>query len=355
MKQLIFIIIILITAFTFGYSQESTQIQKLLKKKNIIWVAKVQFLVNIDLLDADKAEKVKKDFKLPSRYYCRQLKMLNTADEYDYYFDERRYWASHFVDTAWTNKRTLYKTKNLKESLTLGELDTLLFRPTDCIGCNPNMDLDYDGPTRYENPIYDEEIDFIKLSACLYFDKKTSQFQILPLAIAPVLNILDDNGNFLRKQNLYWLPVDELQRPVDWNSPQINWGVRTASDLVLEELEVVKYTQKEPFKTQLIQSIQKSKAPLKGSIQEPIYLHKQKDSFYLSYATKLSFENPEDYTIYPKILVPQNIEKIRLVLDWTWDTQKQRFSTTCKGFLPIARTYYDQDKYNFSPIFYRQY
>lgn len=350
MKQLIFILGILMTACTFGYSQPVEKIQKTLKQKNIIWAAKVQFLVNID-----KTEKIKKEFKLPSRYYCKQLKMLNIADEYDYSFEEQRYWAAHFVDTAWVNKRIVYKTDQLKTALTLGELDTLLFRPTDCIGCNPTMNPDYDGPTRYENPIYDDEIDFVKLSAYLFFDEKTSQFQLLPIAIAPVLNVMDANDNFLGKQDLYWIAVEQLRRPIKWNNPQINWGVRTASDLVLEDAEVIKYTSKQPFQNQLIQTLQKSKKPLKDQMKEPIYLHQQQDTFYLSSEPKLSFEHTNDYSRYTKVLVPQHIQKIRLVLDWTWNTKKQQFSTYCKGFLPIVKYSYEEDKYNFSPIFYSQY
>ncbi|MCP4437626.1 MAG: hypothetical protein GY810_01650 [Aureispira sp.] len=353
-KQLLVLVLFLMGSFLTLFGQEKTLlIPKSLQKKSIIWAAKVEFLVNIDITDSYRAEKVRDEFNLPSRYYCRTLKMMNVGDQHDYYYDEERYWAAHFVDTAWTNKMKFYKTENLMEQLTRGALDTILLRPTDCIGCNPTMDLDYDGPYHYDDPIYSGDIDFVKLSAWLFFDARLSQFQLIPIAMAPVLNRMDDNGNFLGRQSLYWMPISQIQAPINWNLSQITWGRRTASELFLEDLEVVKDDQKIAFETKLIKTLHKSKTKLEGLMDEPVYLHSQKDSFYLFHAQKLFFpESAEE--VQPMLLDPKQIKKIRLVLDWTWDTEKQQFSVYCKGFLPIIKKYYEADKYNMRPIFYRK-
>ncbi len=62
-------------------------------------------------------------------------------------------------------------------------------------------------------------------------------------------------------------------------------------------------------------------------MKEPIYLYQEKDTYSLSYnsSTEEKIDQLNEFE-------PKDIEKIRLVLDWTWDKGKNNWSAKQRVF-----------------------
>lgn len=96
------------------------------------------------------------------------------------------------------------------------------------------------------NDLNPEDVKRFRLKEIWFFDEESSTMQVRILGIAPLLDVTDDNGNFLYEQPMYWIYYPEV-REVLARERVFNYG-NDASPITWEDLMEMRYFSSYIFK-----------------------------------------------------------------------------------------------------------
>ncbi len=146
---------------------------------------------------------------------------------------------SILMDAAISGEITVYNTENDKftNPLTPGEVAS--------IGASIDTVITFD-PETYEeqiqvvrNDLNPEDVKRFRIKEVWFFDKETSTMQVRILGIAPLLDVLDDQGNFRYEKPMFWVYYPEA-RQILAREKVFNMG-NDASPLTWEDLLEMRY------------------------------------------------------------------------------------------------------------------
>ncbi|MFN7116299.1 MAG: gliding motility protein GldN [Saprospiraceae bacterium] len=116
------------------------------------------------------------------------------------------------MDAAKAGEITVYSTEDdkFKQPLTADEVSAK--------GASTDTITTFD-PETYEekikivvNEINPEDVKRFRLKEVWFFDKEASSLQVRILGIAPLLDVKDDNGNFLYEQPMFWVYYPDARK-----------------------------------------------------------------------------------------------------------------------------------------------
>lgn len=146
---------------------------------------------------------------------------------------------SILMDAAISGEITVYNTENDKFTNPLTPEEVAQ------IGASVDTSIIFD-PETYEeqiqvvrNDINPEDVKRFRLKEVWFFDKETSTMQVRILGIAPLLDVLDDQGNFRYEKPMFWVYYPEA-RHILAREKVFNMG-NDASPLTWEDLMEMRY------------------------------------------------------------------------------------------------------------------
>jgi gliding motility associated protien GldN len=150
-----------------------------------------------------------------------------------------RYFFSILMEAATNNDITAYSVEDDKFTtpLTPDEVASM--------GASVDTVITFD-PETYEeqiqivrNDLNPEDVKRFRLKEIWFFDEESSTMQVRILGIAPLLDVTDDNGNFLYEQPMFWVYYPEA-REVLARERVFNFG-NDASPITWEDLMEMRY------------------------------------------------------------------------------------------------------------------
>jgi hypothetical protein len=195
------------------------------------------------------------------------------------------------------------------------------------------------------NDMSGNDIKSFKTSQAIYYDKKSNSFQTRLLAIAPMVDRTDNNGNVTGNVPLAWLAMDgKLQNGFSAQSPDVAWAVLLLDqNNVLEpsKLKVIKDEGKKTFSALLFQEAKSTKHVVEstenygcGEKLSP----KDIDRMISSIDTIITFD-PATYTETVQVVKndfnPADLKKVILAQEWYYDTRRNLLVNRLKTLAPL--------------------
>lgn len=104
----------------------------------------------------------------------------------------------------------------------------------------PNIDTEVDEVVVVENIRNWEDVKRFRIKEAWYFDSKTSSLQVRILGIAPMLDVLDENGEFKYEMPLFWVHYPSA-RPLLAQNKAITHGGNYAATTTWEDIFEMRY------------------------------------------------------------------------------------------------------------------
>lgn len=256
---------------------------------------------------------------------------------------------------------TVYKDADLTIKLALEEYEKKIAPFRDTI-----YTIDATTKEKIAQPFYDDgiqadEIQVFKLKQILLYNAKTNQLNIVPVAIAPLMNQYNHAGEWIAQEPLFWFPVQELTGTVDLTAPNISWAKRMTRTMDATSLKVLKGKQTlGEVVAQMVQKAQKKPATTKlyyNSHNLRQLSATEIANIYTSVDTIITFNEAfeEEMDIVENRYEPSKTTKIRLVQDWYWDETAQKLSIQLFLYGPMSKTYDHEGNFMSTwPAFYRK-
>lgn len=113
------------------------------------------------------------------------------------------------MDAALSGELTVYgtDTDQFKTKLSQEDLEQMLFKTDTILNCFEDMSDD-PGALGYQvvkNETNWEDVKRFRIKEVWYFDTRTSSLQVRILGIAPLIDVLDNEGNFRFEKPLFWV------------------------------------------------------------------------------------------------------------------------------------------------------
>lgn len=210
------------------------------------------------------------------------------------------------------------------------------------------------------SPLPAREIDLFRVRQVLFFDARKKAFGARLLAIAPVVNLRDGEGNFIGRKPLLWIKVP----------PQRNCQSRKAARAANYVVQTF-MRENAPAPDDL----KAAKGPLNlrkwaaDDVRRPAHTALDYTDFRVLDKAQLRAQIIKNDTIVvfapdtfmeTPVVVQENaaerVEKIRLVQNWYYDERRHRLTTLVVAVAPLAAVR-DEDGYlrYYKPLFYSRY
>lgn len=334
------IILTLLLNYSNLFSQTVEAKQKYLSDPKIIWAVEVEKDYIVD--HREKAEENR-----TNRIYT--LKQLGITDELS---DEPNFSFNKLIEGAiFSNQIKIYADSNLtdeKDSLYVERKDTIL------------SDQNSLPKISYQRKGFDSLYEY-RLRAIVFYNEKKANWDIEVLALAPLYNVYDENGNILIKNPWFWLKVRN-DKP-DIFSKDIIWAKR------ISDRDKMIHTFKHRFYNSFI-SIKPIKELTFNHVKDFVdrmekdsllKVHAVTEDRLLSWKEKqrLIFQTDtinSDGKIYyiTNRLNTDNLLQLRLVHNWFWDDKQKQLFIKLERIGPMTNVVDKNGNYLYMiPYFYR--
>lgn len=190
--------------------------------------------------------------------------------------------------------------------------------------------------------------DVFQLRCFIYYDKKTLNFRIKPLAVA-ILSSEDDTGNALIYHKLGWIPVSEWSKRINLKDENIVYAKRFFRDISFEKVNVFKREWSiEQVMKQLMSEVHRESETIQlftSDIFEPAKLLSNEEIKQLGvdeiYAMKFDSLDEEQQFIPWSSDV---FKGIRLTLDWIWDDAQKSILVEESAFAPLYEVVAEEEE-----------
>jgi len=181
-------------------------------------------------------------------------------------------------------------------------------------------------------------IKLFRVKQILYFNKKSNQLELTPIAIAPIHCTHNDKGQLENTVPLFWVSITEVAQTTDFNSGLINWAKQITRTIDSQDLKIIK------GKDQL------------GDILIKIFSHDIKHpedaEIYNQNQRRLTVSELKKYSAHG--IKSEAIQQIRIIQNWVWSKKKQALSLHLTAIAPIVKRYDMNDNYlNSGPLFFK--
>jgi Gliding motility associated protein GldN len=331
-RSIIFFILCFITSFS------NAQIEKLLKNKDITWVAEVE---NDFYFNDNETNNFKNNL----------VNVLKISKGKDYATDNYDFFRYKIAKAIREEKIAIFETKDCKKDANFRSIDTIV--AIDPLTFYTSLkvitnDFDFNGINQF------------RAHQILYYNSKKATWGIQTLAIAP-LKLHYWNDTLMTKRPLFWMKIDN--KKLKLSSKSVVWAIKTssseASNIDFSKVNILKNTLKEMPLTAFIDQAKSNKK------FKAYNYHDCKEVLSLSNLTQRIV--PEKDTIFP--LDPEtqlpimstpfiaqyddfDVSKLKIVQDWFWDDKRQRLCVHTRALAPVRKHVYYVDYSVEMPLFY---
>lgn len=356
---------------TRNKSQESTAttsataptLDELQNDEDVLWVgmATLDYAPNYNPSGADESEDKVAYMKTigfenrnASKFLKYQAGDVNTWD------NEDKFLVTRILENR--EEMTFYKSSDLKETYTAKEVAKKIASVDTFEVISPET-----GEKMKQvivNDLNPDDIHAFRVKQLVYYSKKEVCFKVIPLAIAPVVSLVNDKGVFEGQKELFWMDINFLGDLPNLNTAGITWAKRLYRNCKLDQIEVLK--DKQSFAA-VINTMMED---IRTNPKEVELFHTfsfdgeypmeddEKKVIGASVDTIITFD-PKTFKEIPQIvnnnLDGKQIEEIRFIQDWVWNEETNELSVRYFGFAPIIHRY-DEKHYflNAGPVFVRR-
>ena len=338
MRNLLFVLL-----FSYLPIALNAQLDDLLKNPDVSYVATFE---------------TEHDFRLSSKRETSDLQLLK--------FDYQNKGCADFRNDNWLARWLLQGMKNgiyrAYESIDLSVIvtHTTLLNKITTIDTVITFDPDtYEETMRViKNELNPDDIKSFRTLQAIYYHKKTGNFQTRLLAIAPMVDITDPQGNVNGKMPLAWLAMDgKLADGLSVQSPDVAWAallLDRVNTLKISELKLKKNEMKKTFAEQLFQEAISMKHPVESSEGygcKNMLTRKEIDAMTNSIDTVITFD-PETYKETMQIgkseYTTAKLKQVLLAQEWYYDGSRHLIATKLKAIAPMVDVYDDKNTFMYS-------
>jgi hypothetical protein len=207
----------------------------------------------------------------------------------------------------------------------------------------------------------------VKAKFLLYYDSKNASFHSVCYAIAPIIDIYDNQGNIQNTGPVIWFPVYHLDKPVDYKGPNINYAKNTLFTFDISKAKVLKSIEShESALSKYFTSVRKESKkhnifslPIgiqDGDQHELTLTEKEKygvtvDSLYI--VDPETFE--EVLTAFTREIKADDCKDLRFEINFYWDPKEQKLKATTLSFSPVISIFDNNGNFiTRMPFFYKK-
>lgn len=207
----------------------------------------------------------------------------------------------------------------------------------------------------------------VKAKFLLYYDSKKASFHSVCYAIAPIIDIYDNQGYIKNTGPVIWFPVNHQDKPVDYRGPNINYAKNTLFTFDISKAKVLKSIEShESALSKYYTSVRKESKkhnifllPLgiqDGNQHELTLTEKEKygvtiDSLYI--VDPETFE--EVLTAFTREIKAEDCKDLRFEINFYWDPKEQKLKATTLSFSPVISMFdNDGNLISIIPFFYKK-
>jgi hypothetical protein len=207
----------------------------------------------------------------------------------------------------------------------------------------------------------------VKAKFLLYYDSKNSSFHSVCYAIAPMIDIYDNQGYIINTGPVVWFPVYHQDKSVDYKSPNINYAKNTLFTFDISKAKVLKSIETHESALSKYYSSVRKESKKHNIFSLPIGIQ-DGDQHELTVAEKEKYGvtidsiyivDPETYeevlTAFTREVKAEDCKDLRFEINFYWDPKEQKLKATTLSFSPII-SMFDNDG-NFitrMPFFYKK-
>jgi Gliding motility associated protein GldN len=330
-RSIIFLILCFITSFS------NAQIEKLLKNKDITWVAEVE---NDFYFNDNETTNFKNNL----------VNVLKISKGKDYAMDNYDFFRDKLSKAIKEEKIAIFETKDCKKDANFRNIDTI--QVIDPITFYTSLKV-------ITNDFDFNLINQFRAHQILYYNSKKATWGTQTLAIAPLIIYGDEV--LMTKRPLFWIKIDN--KKLKLSSKSVIWAIKTSSqeesNIDFSKATILKNTLKE---TPLSAFLDEAKSNKKFKAYN---YHDCKEVLSLSNLSKrIVPEKDTTFPLNPETQLPimstpfiaQNddfdVSKLKIVQDWFWDDKKQRLCVQTRALAPVKKHVYHVDYGLEMPLFY---
>jgi hypothetical protein len=318
----------------------NAQVDKLLKNKDITWVAEVE---NDFYFNDNENNSLKNNI----------VNVLKISKGKDYATDNYTFFTNKITDAMVAKKIIVYEDSYCKERLPNNgycSVDTVQ-------DVNPNTYL-----TSFNvitNNVNFHRFKIFRAKQIIYYNSKKAYWGIQTLSVSPLYTWRENDT--IKREPSFWIPVDN--KKLKLSSKSVVWAVKTstceASNIDFSKANILKNTLKEMPLTVFIDQA-KSNKKFKAynyhdckEVLSPLNLAQrivpEKDTIFpLDPETQLPIMSTPFIAQYDDF----DVSKLKIVQDWFWDDKKQRLCVQTRALAPVRKHVYYVDYSLEMPLFY---
>lgn len=343
----------------------AAQIQKLQADANVVWMGEIyRDFTDLDGTYEGRVQDRTKPVEMGGltlyshQQYTEIVKLLRpntgmaisnwSTGFFDYVFDEN---AESFADADLTKKLSAKD----KKALCTSRDSIVVF----------NSETFKEEVAVVDNTLDPKSVVSYRLREVVYYDKKNEQYQVLPIALAPIVLQYNDVGTCIGHKLLFWLPINQLAAPINTAAtPNMPYIRSVYMHTPLGEAKELKATQTwAKCNDGMLEKLRKEKDKalvldiMQGDSEKSAPMT-AKEIGYLgaSIDTIITFDQTtfkEIVTVVTNNAQGKDIAAIRVHHVFAWDEKKRQLSMHIYSFAPIINRYDDKGKFlNSGPMFY---
>jgi hypothetical protein len=376
MKKLLFLLPLL--CLNLIQAQKNVTKESLLNNKDISWVGEYELTLPFDLIfknlmldpamhNLQLSEIMSyRDYRFSDVYSDSFIKTLNIENMGITRLKEMDLNTSfaYFLAKSVKDAKTLaYKDDALSQKINPDEIEKYFYMTDTLMLINPETMVET--TVSVKNKLNPDNIPFCKAKLLVYYDSKNLNYNIVCTSIAPMIDIINNSGDYVNTVALFWIPVFNYQSTLDYSNSNINYAINTRISLDFNKADVVKSIDK-PIDAifNFIEGVRKtpSKHEIYASqigLDTQLYKIEDLKNFGNTIDTVVVID-PETgkYVNKPVInyLTKENFPgQIRFEMNWYWDRKEQKLKTTTLSFAPIIDIFDSEGvKITTTPAFYKK-
>jgi len=220
--------------------------------------------------------------------------------------------------------------------------------------------LDSGEPVTVWNIVSPQEIDLFRIRQVFFFDSRKKQFGARLLAVAPLLNREDREGNVIERRPLFWIKIPlQNTRQIGKLAKSANYAVQT----------FMRENAPEPESMKILKGRLDLKKWATDEVQHPAHRRLAYDSYDMLsvsdvhariYTSDTVTVITPDSFVETAVAVEENaidrVERIRFVQNWYYDERRHRLAMQVVAVAPMAAVRDSEgDLRYYKPLFYSKY
>ncbi|MGH1339387.1 MAG: hypothetical protein ACRBFS_24925 [Aureispira sp.] len=330
----------------------------ILDDPNITWAveAYTHYVPSASSLDIG-LEQMKELYTTEERNSARFLKLLDDLSDDALYGEPKQ--LSTLMLNLEASKVSIYKTADLKKEYSKEEYEEAKTTVDTIITFDPETYEEIVQIVVFE--FKEQDVKVFKVKQIIYYNSKTKQLGVLPVAIAPMLTLLDNRGKVNGHQPLFWLAVKDVQKRLNLKNRAYDYAIRMTRNIREQDMTLIKGKgslgemvtdmvedgKKHPQNTKFYHTM----GYMQAMTEEEVV------NFGTSIDTIITFD-PETFEEIVQVVSDKfeakEVKSVRLVQDWAWDQKQQQLNIRLIAYAPICHLVDGRDKGHKRPYFYKK-